>query len=127
MENPRVVIDTDLLVDFLRGNREATLLISRLEEGRFRLATTAVNVFELYHGAHKAREPEKALALTRQLLKRLRVLPLTSISAKKAGRIFAELERQGQPVGLRDTMIGAIALTRGFSVATKKLEPLPKN
>ena len=126
MEDARIVIDTDILVDFLRGNREATSLISRLEERRFRLATTAVNEFELYYGAHKSKEPEKAIALTRQLLGRLVVLPLTSNSAKKAGHIYAKLERQGTPIGLRDTLIGAIAQTRDFSVATKNLNHFQK-
>jgi predicted nucleic acid-binding protein len=121
MEAARVVIDTDILVDFLRGNPEATSLVSRLEERKFLLATTAVNEFELYYGAHKSKEPERAVMLTRQLLDRLIVLPLTSKSARKAGHIYAALEKQGYPIGLRDTLIGAIAKSRDFSVATKNM------
>jgi predicted nucleic acid-binding protein len=126
MEDARVVIDTDILVDFLRGNREATSLVSRLEERKFLLATTAVNEFELYYGAHKSKEPEKAVMLTRQLVDRLVVLPLTSKSARKAGHIYAALEKQGQPIGLRDTLIGAIAQTRDCSLATKILSHFQK-
>ncbi|MCL5877712.1 MAG: type II toxin-antitoxin system VapC family toxin [Candidatus Bathyarchaeota archaeon] len=126
MENPRVVIDTDVLVDFLRGNREATSLVNRLEERRFLLATTAINEFELYYGAHKSKEPEKAITLTGQLISKLVVLPLTSKSAIKAGHIYAKLERQGTPIGLRDTLIGAIAQTRDFGVATKNLSHFQK-
>jgi tRNA(fMet)-specific endonuclease VapC len=126
MEDARVIIDTDILVDFLRGNREATSLIHRLEEGKFRLATTAINEFELYYGAHKSKEPEKAITLTKQLINRLVVLPLTSNSAKKAGHIYAKLEKQGTPIGLRDTLIGAIAKTREFSIATKNLNHFQK-
>jgi predicted nucleic acid-binding protein len=126
MEDARVVIDTDILVDFLRGNREATSLVSRLEERKFLLATTAVNEFELYYGAHKSKEPEKAVMLTRQLVDRLVVLPLTSKSARKAGHIYAALEKQGQPIGLRDTLIGAIAQTRDCSLATKNLSHFQK-
>jgi predicted nucleic acid-binding protein len=126
MEDARVVIDTDLLVDFLRGNRDATSLINRLEERKYLLATTTINEFELYYGAHKSKEPEKAILLTRQLLNRLVVLPLTSKSAQRAGHIYADLEKQGHPIGLRDTLIGAIAQTRGFSVATRNLNHFQK-
>jgi tRNA(fMet)-specific endonuclease VapC len=121
LENTRVVIDTDILVDFLRGNQEAVSLINRLEDNSFLLATTAINDFELYYGAHKSKEPEKAMQLTRELVSRLVVLPLTSRSAQRAGHVYADLEKHGQPIGLRDTLIGAIAQTRGFSVATKNL------
>lgn len=126
MEDTRVVLDTDILVDFLRGNQKATLLVNRLEEHKCLLATTAINEFELYYGAHKSKNSEKVLTLTRQLIDRLVVLPLTSKSARKAGHIYAELERQGTPIGLRDTLIGAIAQTRDFSVATKNLNHLRK-
>ncbi len=126
MENPRVVIDTDVLVDFLRGNREATLLVNRLEEQKYLLATTTINEFELYYGAHKSTEPDVAIPQIRQLLRRLVVLPLSSKSAQKAGHIYAELEKQGQPIGLRDTLIGAIAQTRHFSVATRNVSHFRK-
>ena len=119
MENPRVIIDTDILVDFLRNKKEATSLVNRLEENNYLLATTAINAFELCYGAHKSAAPEKTLHPTTQLLNRLLLLPLTSKSAQKAGHIYANLEKQGRPIGLRDTLIGAIALTRNFSVATK--------
>jgi len=53
-------------------------------------------------------------------------LPLTSKSAQKAGHIYAQLETKGQTIGLRDTIIGAIALTRETSVATRNIEHFKK-
>jgi predicted nucleic acid-binding protein len=41
------------------------------------------------------------------------------MSAQRAGHVYAELELGGHPIGLRDTFIAAIALTKGYSVATK--------
>jgi tRNA(fMet)-specific endonuclease VapC len=118
MENPRVIIDTEILVDFLRNKKEASSLVNHLEENNCLLATTAINSFELYYGAHKSTDPEKTLHATTQLLNRLLILPLTPKSAQKAGHIYAVLEKQGCTIGLRDTLIGAIALARNFSVAT---------
>jgi predicted nucleic acid-binding protein len=59
------------------------------------------------------------LQATKKLLDRLVLFPLTPRSAQRAGFIYAELESEGQPIGLRDTFIAAIALTRKCSVATQ--------
>jgi tRNA(fMet)-specific endonuclease VapC len=113
-----VIIDTDLLIDLLRNQKQATAFITKLEEKNYILATTAVNIFELHHGAHKSQESEKNLEAINVLTSRLSILPFTSKAAQKAGHIFAQLERHGQPIGLRDIFIAAIALTRECSVAT---------
>ena len=119
METLKTVIDTDLLIDLLRNQKQATAFITKLEEKNYVLATTAINIFELHHGAHKSQESEKNLQAIHVLISRLSILPLTSKAAQKAGHIYAQLERQGQPIGLRDTFIAAIAITRECSVATR--------
>ena len=119
METVKTVIDTDLLIDLLRNQKQATAFITKLEEKNIILATTAVNLFELHHGANKSQESEKNLQAIHVLISRLSILPFTSKAAQKAGHIYAQLERQGQPIGLRDTFIAAIALTRECSVATR--------
>jgi tRNA(fMet)-specific endonuclease VapC len=119
VEAARTIIDTDLLIDLLRNEEEVVAFITEIEKETNLLSTTSINAFELYYGAHKSKKFEQNLQATRTLLTRLIVLPLTTRSAQKAGHIFAELEKEGQPIGLRDTFIGAIALTKGFSIATR--------
>lgn len=126
METTKVIIDTDILIDVLRSKKEAVALISELEMKKFLLATTTVNAFELYYGAHKSTQQEKGLQSTKNLLSRLVLLPFTSRSAQKAGHIYAELERTGHSIGLRDSFVAAIALTRGFAVATRNTQHFRK-
>jgi tRNA(fMet)-specific endonuclease VapC len=115
----RTIIDTDILIDFLRNKKEAVVFVTQLEEKKTVLATTAINVFELYYGAHKSRQSDQTLQATKILLERLVLLPLTPRSAQRAGHIYARLELDGTPIGLRDTFIAAIALTRKYSIATR--------
>ena len=122
----RTIIDTDILIDFLRNKKEAVLLVTNLEDKKTLLATTAINAFELYYGAHKSRQSAQNLQATKTLLERLILLPLTPRSAQRAGHIYAELELEGNPIGLRDTFIAAIALTRKCSVATRNTEHFKK-
>ena len=119
MEHNRTIIDTDILIDFLRNRKESVAFVTQLEEKKTLLSTTAVNAFELYYGAHKSKQSAKTLQTTKKLLDRLILFPLTPRSAQRAGRIYAELELEGHPIGLRDTFIAAIALTRSCSVATQ--------
>jgi len=119
---PRTIIDTDILIDFLRNKNEAVLFVTHLEAKKTLLATTVINAFELYYGAHKSRQSAQTLQATKTLLERLILLPLTPRSAQRAGHIYAELELEGNPIGLRDTFIAAIALTRKCGVATQNTE-----
>ena len=126
METNRTIIDTDILIDFLRNRKEAVAFVTQIEEKKTLLHTTAINAFELYYGAHKSRQSVQTLQATKKLLDRLVLLPLTPRSAQRAGHIYAELELEGQPIGLRDTFIAAIALTRRCSVATRNTEHFKK-
>jgi tRNA(fMet)-specific endonuclease VapC len=119
MEPNRTVIDTDILIDFLRNRQESVEFVTQLEKKKTILSSTAINAFELYYGAHKSTQSAQTLQATKKLLDRLVLFPLTPRSAERAGHIFAELELKGNPIGLRDTFIAAIALTRRCSIATK--------
>ena len=88
METLKTVLDTDLLIDLLRNNKQATAFITKLEEKNYLLTTTAVNIFELHHGAHKSVESQRNLEAIHVLMSRLSILPLTSKGAQKAGHIY---------------------------------------
>lgn len=78
------------------------------------------------NGACKSKNREKNLISTETLFHRLIVLKMGLKSAQNAGRIYAELETKRQPIALRDVMIGAIALTEGYSLATRNVEHFQK-
>jgi len=122
MEPDRTIIDTDILIDFLRNQEKVIEFITQLEKKKTLLTTTAINAFELYYGAHKSKQSAQTLQATKKLLHRLLLLPLTLQSAQRAGYIYSEFELEGHPIGLRDTFIAAIALTRKCSVTTRNIE-----
>lgn len=129
MEVPkRLVLDTTIIVRHLRGQREETGLIHRLQDIST-VATTIVNAFELYYGAFKSKETAKNLTSARGFLNAVEVLDLDDDSAEFAGKVMANLESRGIALDPRDVLIGSIASKNGFSVVTrnsKHFERIPE-
>ena len=126
MEAPkRVVLDTVVLIKHLRGQLQG--LMASLN-GRSEIATTIVNAFELYYGAHKSKEVRKNLASAKGLLGSIDVLDFDDGAAEKSGQVLARLESIGLTLDPRDIFIGCIALENGYSVLTmnrRHLERIP--
>lgn len=120
MEN-KICLDTDFLVNFLRNSKEEAEFIKK-NETENELATTYINLFELYYGAYKSQETENNLKAISLLLSRLNVLNLSEDSAKKAGEILVKLEKEGKTIEFRDIFVGTIALINNYSIKTSNIK-----
>ena len=110
-------LDTDFLIAILRGKPEARGKLRELDdEGR--QATTIVNSFELFYGAHRSRDKKGSVQKVRNLLERLDVLPLSMEFSERAGENAAYLASQGESVDFRDAMIAAVAVSNGLTLVT---------
>jgi tRNA(fMet)-specific endonuclease VapC len=67
---------------------------------------TVLEVVKSFHKVQRKTQIEQFLSS----LSSTEVLTLTLKSSELAGRIYADLERTGQPIGRADPMIAAIAL-----------------
>ncbi|MBI2144068.1 type II toxin-antitoxin system VapC family toxin [Candidatus Woesearchaeota archaeon] len=85
-EMDKICLDTDFLVDFLRENEQAVQFIEEVK-GQSILATTYVNLFELYYGAFKSLKPELHLPAVELLKAKLIILNLSGSSVKFAGEV----------------------------------------
>lgn len=112
-----ICLDTNILVDLLRNKDEAVMWAEE-NEGNKVLATTIINVFELYSGAYKAINSESKILAVKKLIERLQILYFGDKCAEEAGRLNAQLEDEGASLDKRDLFIGAIALSEGFALKT---------
>lgn len=113
-----MIVDTDVLVDFLRGEGEGVSLFERHRSDRA-VGTTDINVFELYHGAYGSREREANLVRLKGFLNRVTTHSTSGDSMEVAGRIAADLDDRGETIGVRDLLIGSIALIENRPVLTR--------
>lgn len=108
-----VVVDSDLLIDFLRGKGPGVEVTEALLTQR-RLRVTAITAFELRVGTDfLARQPDILRLLHN------RTIPLDMISALRAGEVAAELSRQGQGIGFADCLQAGVCLRHGLRLATR--------
>jgi len=117
-----IVLDTDILIDFLKGRELAVDIIRGFLESRVRLATTVINIFELSWGAYRVGR----LRDVEELCDILEILNLTLREALKAGEEIAYLYSIGQPIDIRDLLIGVIARENGYSILTGNTKHLNK-
>jgi tRNA(fMet)-specific endonuclease VapC len=113
------ILDTDCLVGLIRGHPDAVRKLALMAGEGEPVSTTAVNVAELFRGAHLARDSARALARVRAVLSPLSILPMDAAAGEEYGRIVADLERGGQPVGHFDSMVGAISRLAGEAIVTR--------
>ncbi len=116
MEN-KICLDTSILVDFLRNKPDAVSWIKQSEETSS-LATTTINLFELYYGAYKSLAREKNLKALDELKSRLIILNISEKIAQEASKQLAKLESEGNEIDFRDLFIGVTALSEGFAIKT---------
>lgn len=108
------LLDTDHCIAILRRKLDLRERVSPDEE----LATTAISVAELTHGANRSIHREDNLARLEVLLSALIILPFDEAAARRFGVLKAELENRGEPLDNLDLQIASIALENNLPLVT---------
>ena len=121
-----VCLDTNVLIELLRNDKNTVSLIKNLEKSN-NMTTTVINNFELWKGFYKAKsiKDEKAIM---EVLNIISLLEFDEKASKKAAEIFEYLRSKGKIVDALDIMIASIVITNGESLLTfnkKHFEHIP--
>lgn len=116
-----IIVDTDILVNLLRKEPK-TIEWLESHKDSFSLATTAINIFELYTGVYKSSEANKNIKDVKDVIERFRIIEFNTKSAREAGKQRALLEKQGQVIDIRDIFIGAIAISENIPIKTNNIK-----
>ena len=117
------LLDTDIIIDALRGRSgRAELLMHLVGEGNA-LACCAVNVTEVYAGMRPEEE-----ARTRAFLEGLIWRPVTREVAARAGLLKRDWAKRGVTLAVTDVTVAAIAIAHGLVLVTgnRRHYPMPE-
>lgn len=82
------------------------------------LCISSVSLAELLYGAEKSAQPDRNRDTVERFAARLDIVPFDDRAAAHYGRLRADLERKGQPIGPYDLMIAAHARSLGLTLVT---------
>jgi tRNA(fMet)-specific endonuclease VapC len=111
------LLDSDTLIEVLRGNRNAAAAFSA-HLATTTLSASAITSAELYHGAARSSDPARRAADVSSLFMRVAVIPIDEHIAERYGQVKAALQHAGQVIADFDILIGATALVHGLTLVT---------
>lgn len=116
----KYLLDTDTLSGLMRRSPSLGLVRKVAAVPPDEQATTAITLGELLFGATRLGAPGGQLLerIESLVTANLAVLPFDDGAARKYGRLRANLEAAGTPIGDADMRIASIALDRGLVVVT---------
>jgi tRNA(fMet)-specific endonuclease VapC len=128
-----IVLDTDVLSFLLRSSSsarrsEAVRAAQEVATRGEQLATTRLNVAELYVGIFLSPDPAVQELRLATLLSGLVVLELDVSSARRFGQVESHLRAEGAVIGEFDTLVACIALSNDSAILTgnrKHFERVP--
>ena len=106
----RYLIDTDILIEYLRGSEPATEFLEGLDGD---LVISAISVAELFSGAMGSEE----LAALDQFMLAFEVIPVDEQLARQGG-ILRQEYHPSHGTGLADALIAASAMAGGAELPT---------
>ncbi|MGB7588064.1 MAG: PIN domain-containing protein [Solirubrobacterales bacterium] len=111
----RPVLDSDVLIDYLRGTGPGRDLVRSLIQG-VGYRVTAITAFELALGRSYRENPRPVHALLAAPL-----LTLTRKAGLRGGALLGELRRSGEAIDARDAMQAGICLETGTTLVTRNV------
>lgn len=116
----RYMLDTNICI-YLIKHKPPQVFEKLQEHNPDEICISAVTYAELVHGVEKSKAVERnRLALT-ILLSNIEILDFDMKAAEEYGRIRADLEKKGTPIGPLDMMIAGHAKSLGYTVVTNNV------
>lgn len=115
------LLDTNACIHVLNDSH-ASVVERFTNESPATIRVCSVVKAELLYGARKSRQTARVLESLEAFLDPIASLPFDDDCAHEYGRIRADLERAGTPIGASDTMIAAIARHHDLTVVTHNLD-----
>jgi tRNA(fMet)-specific endonuclease VapC len=125
----KYLLDTNICIYII--NRKPSVVVERIRTKRpEEVAISAITLAELEYGISRSKYPDRNRIALLQFLFPFMLLDFDQMSAQEYGKIRANLESKGEPIGAMDMLIAAQAIGSDLILVTnnekeyKKVEGL---
>ncbi|HEX8221037.1 MAG TPA: type II toxin-antitoxin system VapC family toxin [Chloroflexia bacterium] len=113
----KYMLDTSICVHLIR-QKPSELLRRMTMQAVPDICVSSITVAELQYGVQRSSQPQRNQHAFEQFLIPLIILDFDYDASLTYGRIRAQLEAQGTPIGSLDTLIAAHAFSQGLTLVT---------
>ena len=119
------MLDTNICIYAIKHKPEQVFM--RLQEREpSEICISSVTYAELVHGVEKSKAIEKNRVALALLLSNIEIMNFDSLAAESYGKVRADLEKKGTPIGPLDMMIVGHAKSLGYTVVTNNTKELER-
>ncbi|GAG39619.1 unnamed protein product [marine sediment metagenome] len=124
----KYMLDTNICIYII--NKKPVKILQRLQTKKlFDIAISSITLSELEYGVNKSLKIEQNKIALFQFLLPIEIISYNGTAARTYGKIRAQLEKKGQPIGAMDILIGAHALSLNSILVTnneKEFRKIPE-
>ena len=119
MINNKYLLDTNICIALLRGNRDIAKKIIDLGEGACHLSV--ITLYELIFGAYYSKREKQEVPKVKQFVERFPIVPLVD-AVEEYAIIKTRLRSSGILIDEFDLMIAASALAGSYTLVTDNIK-----
>lgn len=113
----KYMLDTNILIYAIKHKPESVIQRLRKIDPK-EICISSITYAELMHGVEKSKDVERNRVALSILLSNIMIISFDSKAASEYGKIRADLEKKGTPIGTLDIMIAGHAKSMGLTVVT---------
>lgn len=117
VEAPKIVVDTDIIIDYLKKRQPGANLLKKAYL-KYRIYITSITFYELLYGVQQSRK----INLINRLLKYVTVIAFNGDAAREAAAIHYSLKNKGMDIGVKDSFIAGICKAHNISLLTGNIK-----
>ena len=121
----KYMLDTNICIYAIK-RKPKQFFIKLQEHEPEEICISSVTYAELVHGVEKSKAIEKNRLALALLLANIEIMNFDSLAAESYGKVRADLEKNGTPIGPLDMMIAGHAKSLGYTIVTNNTKEFNK-
>ena len=114
----KVLLDTDIIVDFLRNGLDASNIFMDIKSKNVQAFVSVITTFELYNGVLLSNNPKQKLDELAVMLQQIEIIQFDNTQSYIASKIYSYLVKKGLKIEMRDILISACAISKNIKIIT---------